>query len=115
MLSNRRFEVYVGEKMSSTRRLNSGELTQGGVLSPLLFILYISDLPATGSKKFIFADDLTLALQYGYDNTSERWAIRNMNNDLAKLAKFYETNRLRANPSKTEVTTFVFRTKMHEN
>lgn len=95
----------MGENCSSARRLNSG-LIQGGVLSPLLFVLYLSDLPETRSRKFVFADDLALALQYKYDNLSERWAIRNLNNDLTKLEMFYAANRLRANPSKTEVTTF---------
>lgn len=54
----------------------------------------------------MFADDLALALQYDYKNLPERWAIRNLNNDLMKLDSFYTANRLRANPSKTEVTTF---------
>lgn len=105
MLSNRLFKVFMGENSSSTRKLNSG-LIQGGVLSPLLFVLYLSDMPETSSRKFAFADDLALAMQYKYDNLSERWAIRNMNNDLAKLETFYTANRLKANPSKTEVTTF---------
>ncbi|KAJ6633098.1 hypothetical protein Bhyg_15652 [Pseudolycoriella hygida] len=47
-------------------------------------------------------NDLALALQYKYDNLSERWAVRNLNNDLKKLEAFYAANRLRANPSKTE-------------
>lgn len=105
MLSNRMFQVSIGGRKSRTRRLNSG-LAQGGVLSPLLFILYISDLPRTMSRKFIFADDLALAIQYGYDELSEKFAVAALNKDLDKLAEYYAAQRLRANPTKTEVSTF---------
>lgn len=105
MLTNRRFRVHMGEKTSSTKTLNSG-LAQGGVLSPLLFLLYISDLPETKARKFIFADDLALAIQYGYSLQAEKMAVKALNSDLKKLANFYELWKLRANPSKTEVTTF---------
>lgn len=105
LLSNRMFKVFMGVNCSTARRLNSG-LIQGGVLSPLLFVHYLADIPHTISRKFMFADDLALALQYKYDNLSERWAIRNLNNDLKRLETYYGANRLRANPSKTEVTTF---------
>lgn len=105
MLSNRLFKVSIGGKTSSTRTLNSG-LAQGGVLSPLLFILYLSDLPQTISRKFLFADDLALAMQYGYNGLSEKFAIAALNKDLAKLANYYSCWRLRANPAKTESSTF---------
>lgn len=86
---------HLVQSCSSARTVNSG-LIQCGVLSPLFFVLYLSDLPETRSKPFLFADD----------NLSERWTIRNLNNDLSKLETFYAANRLRANPNKTEVTTF---------
>lgn len=105
MLTKRFFRVYMGERSSTTRMLNSG-VAQGGVLSPILFILYLSDLPQTKSRKFLFADDLGLAIQYGYDLESEKAAVKALNSDLKKLASFYELWKLRANPSKTEVTTF---------
>lgn len=108
MLSNRLFKVSIGGKTSSTRRLNSG-LAQGGVLSPLLFILYLSDLPQTMSRKFLFADDLALAMQYGYYGLSEQFAIAALNKDLRKLATYYSNWRLRANPAKTESFHFVSR------
>lgn len=62
MLSNRFFTVFIGEEKSKIKMLNNG-LPQGSVLAPLLFNLYIKDLPATTAKIFIYADDLALACQ----------------------------------------------------
>lgn len=60
MLSNRNFQVLLGSNMSAQKKLNNG-LPQGSVLAPLLFSLYIADMPETRSSKFGYADDWTLA------------------------------------------------------
>jgi Reverse transcriptase (RNA-dependent DNA polymerase) len=46
MLSNRFFQVYMGDKSSRWHRLNDG-LPQGSVLAPVLFNLYLTDIPET--------------------------------------------------------------------
>jgi len=62
MLCNRMFSVHLGELQNKIRRLNNG-LPQGSVLAPILFNLYTSHLPATNSRKFNYAEDITLATQ----------------------------------------------------
>ena len=62
-LCNRLQRVRVGSKLSKYKTINIG-IPQGSILGPLLFLLYINDMPnISNSLKFtLFADDTTLAL-----------------------------------------------------
>jgi len=60
MAGNRSFTFATGNgQRSRLRRLKNGNL-QGSVLAPLLFNIYISDLPTTISRKYAYADDLVI-------------------------------------------------------
>jgi hypothetical protein len=54
------FPVFLGDKNSRWRRLSNG-LPQGIVFAPILFNLYMSDIPLTTSKQY--ADDIALIYQ----------------------------------------------------
>ena len=58
-LSNRTQIVIIDGVKSDPRDISCG-VPQGSILGPLLFILYINDLPncLKNSKPFIYADDL---------------------------------------------------------
>jgi hypothetical protein len=74
MLSNRFFQVFLGDKaVDGVDSIN--------VLMPLLFSLYLSDIPSTLSSQFQYADDI--ALTYQHESFSDCRA--NLEVDLERL------------------------------
>jgi hypothetical protein len=62
MLSNHFFQVFLGNHSSKWRQLNNS-LPQGSVLTPILFNLYMSDLPSSSLNLFQCAEDIALTHQ----------------------------------------------------
>ena len=59
-LCDRKFQVQIGDSMSSPRTLRAG-VAQGSVLSPTLYSLYTADIPKSDTTTlFIYADDIAL-------------------------------------------------------
>jgi hypothetical protein len=81
--------------------LNNG-IPQGSVLAPILFNVYVHDMPDTVSKKFAYADDTCIVLQSKHFEDVED----TLTSDLTLLEIFFKKWRLRPNPSKTMVTAF---------
>ena len=60
MVGNRSFTLTNGKsKRSRSRRLKNG-VPQRSVLAPLLFNIYISEMPTTVTRKYAYADDLAI-------------------------------------------------------
>ena len=98
-LLDRKQEVRIGKSTSEKRNILAG-VPQGSVLGPLLFILFINDLPLhiEHSNIDIFADDATL------HNSSKD--VGNINNDLQvdvnNVLQWCKQNNMVLNENKTK-------------
>ena len=96
--SGRKQYVVVDEFKSSTLSVNTG-LAQGSVISPMIFLLFINDLPRVSEllKFVMFADDCNLFLSA--DSVHELQS--NMNRELVCVENWLGTNKLILNIDKT--------------
>lgn len=94
-LSERKQTVVINGIRSEERDVTSG-IPQGSVLGPLLFVVYINDLPKElKSVAKLFADDTKLYCRSDIDSASE-----NLQQDLDKLNEWSQNWLLRFHPDK---------------
>eukprot|EP00732_Lithocolla_globosa_P002638 Lithocolla_globosa_v1_NODE_1798_length_2330_cov_3.987692.p1 type:complete len:235 gc:universal NODE_1798_length_2330_cov_3.987692:782-1486(+) len=102
-LENRKQYVRLGGKESEKELITCG-VPQGSILGPLLFIIYINDLPNSliHFEATIFADDTNLLSFSRNTNDLKRLA----NDDLLSLDLWFRTNKLTLNLKKTHYLVF---------
>ena len=97
-LTDRRQRVVVNDSRSSWAYVTSG-IPQGNVIGPMLFIIYINDMPSSVlSSIYLFADDAKL-----YGNMSSNYNPPTLQHDLQQLEKWSEKWQLRFNLNKCNV------------
>lgn len=101
-LSNRKQYVCINGKSSSLLEIKLG-VPQGSILGPLLFLIYINDLPlSTSFLSLLFADDTTLLSSH--TNIHELFIF--VNNEFQKLCEFFRINKLVLHPEKIKFMLF---------
>ena len=97
-LSNRKQRVKVNDSYSAWHKVTSG-IPQGSVLGPILFVLFINDLPnRVKSSVYMFADDTKLYRQISVAEDS-----RSLQEDLDHLFSWSEDWKLKFHPDKCKV------------
>ena len=100
-MSNRFQTVFLNETTSSPLAVNQG-VPQGSVLGPLLFNLYINDLPLVVQycKVRMYADDVQLTIDCHENNIAS--CINHLNCDLKNISDWANSNNLSLNPAKSQ-------------
>jgi len=97
-LTDRRQKVIVNQKSSEFKTVTSG-IPQGSVLGPILFVIFINDLPETVKTTVkIFADDTKL-----FHCTKTAQQQQQLQDDLNKLTQWSEEWQLLFNENKCKV------------
>ena len=102
-LSNRKQFVSVNGKNSTMQNIKYG-VPQGSILGPLLFIIYINDIPETANfaKFILYADDANIILTA---DTIEAISIQ-LNDLVNSLVEWVHSNGLALNLKKTKYMIF---------
>ena len=102
-LTDRQQYVYLDNANSRLRNVTCG-VPQGSILGPLLFLIYINDLPSCDSllKTILFADDCTL-----YFSHNNVYSLANIiNTHLDNVSCWLTANKLTINTNKTHYIIF---------
>ena len=106
-LTNRSFIVNVGKESSSPGELSCG-VPQGSILGPLLFLLYINDMPqAVNSELLLYADDTCLI----YMGKNIQKIEEQLNSDFTSLCEWFIDNKLSVHFSEEKTKSILFGTK----
>ena len=106
-LSNRLFRVNLGNCYSDLSNITC-EIPQGSILGPLLFLIYVNDMPqAVKSNLVLYADESCLIFQ-GKDIEIEK----QLNGDFTNICEwFVDNNRLSIHFSEVKTKSILFASK----
>ena len=102
-----KFKINIDNSYSSPASLSCGVL-QGSILGPLLFLLYINDLPqAVVSDSLLYADDTCIVFQHKSKIEIEKQLIR----DFSSACDWFVDNKLSMHFGQEKTKSLLFGTK----
>ena len=110
-LSNRKQYCQVNDHLSNPLEMICG-IPQGSILGPLLFLIYVNDLPncLKYTKCNMFADDTQIdASSHNIESVANT-----LNEDLANVSEWMKANKLSLNTSKTEYMIIGSHKRLHQ-
>ena len=102
LFRNRSFTLTTSDSKQSRLRCFKNGVPQGSVLAPLLFNIYMYNLPSMISRKFAYADDLALL------HSSGNWKNLKgtLSQDMSTLSAYLQTWRLKLSHTKMVTAAF---------
>ena len=108
LISNRSFELKTSDGHQSGLHRLKNSVPKGSILAPLLFNIYIHDLPDTISRKYGYADDLAILTAHREWKKIEG----TLSQDIRSLALYLRQWRLKLSEGKTVSTVFHLNNKV---
>ena len=106
-LSERKFKININTSYSSPPKLICG-VPQGSILGPLLFLVYINDLPqAVVSDSLLYADDTCIVFQHENVTETEKQLLK----DFSSLCDWFVDNKLSVHFGRDKTKSFLCGTK----
>lgn len=108
-LQRRNFRTKHESTLSQMRRIDSG-VPQGSILSPILYAIYVSDMPCpAGVELALYADDTAILAQARLQSS----VSRKLSNALVEIQNWFEKWRISVNPEKSVAVYFCNNNRQH--